>query len=68
LPVEQYKLVVKNEAKQKRRIAAGSLLKAGQFILNTIITKSQDVEMTAPNGVKIATNLEHLVKVGFRQE
>ena len=67
LPVGHYKLVVKNEAKQKRRIAASCPLKAGQFILNTIITKSQDVEMTAPNGAKIATNLEHLVKIGFRQ-
>lgn len=67
LSVEHHKLVVKNEAKQKRRITASSPLTSGKFILNTIITKSLDVEMTAPNGAKIASNLEHLVKVGFRQ-
>ncbi len=67
LAVEQYKLVVKNEAKQKRRISATEPLKPGLFILNTIITKSLDVEMTKSNGGKIATNLEHLVKLGFKQ-
>lgn len=67
LSVEQHKLVVKNEKKQKRRIKAPGPLKPGKFILNTIITKSLDVELTMPNGTKIASNLGHLVKAGIRQ-
>ncbi len=67
LPLACYKLVVKNEAKQKRRVSSDKPLAPGKFILNTIITKSLDVEMSLPNGTKVATNLEHLVKVGFRR-
>lgn len=65
LETADYKLVVKNEAKQKRRIAPQAPLPAGQYLLNTIITRSLDVELSTANNTRIATRLATLVAAGL---
>jgi len=67
LPVESFKLVVWNEAKQKRRIAATSPLMPSKFLLNTIITDSRVVEMTTANGNLIVSKLDPLIKAGLQR-
>lgn len=65
LPQSDYKLVVKNEQKQKRRIPAAAPLPPGTFMLNTIITASMDVEFSVANGQRLVAPLQVLVDAGF---
>ena len=50
IPAESYKLVVRNEAKQKRRIPAEKTLPPCELTLRTIITKDFIAELTAEMG------------------
>lgn len=65
LPQGQYKLVIKNEQKQKRRIPATTPLPPGTFMLNTIITASMDVEFSAANSQRLVAPLGALLDAGF---
>jgi len=65
LPQADYKLVIRNEQKQKRRVPAKTPLQPATFMLNTIITGSMDVEFTAANGQRLVAALPALVDVGF---
>jgi CRISPR-associated endonuclease Csn1 len=67
LEIGDYKLVVKNEAKQKRRVAPKAPLPAGHYLLNTIVTRSKDVELSTANNTRIATQLATLVAAGLHR-
>jgi CRISPR-associated endonuclease Csn1 len=60
-----YKSVVKSDEKKKQRLPANAPLKAAMFMLNTIITKSMDVEFTASNGKRLVAPLRVLIDAGF---
>lgn len=67
LNISAYKLVVKNDAKQKRRVPAKADLPPGKYLLNTIITRSLDVEMSTANNTRIATQLTSLMAAGLNR-
>ncbi len=69
VPTDSYKLVVWNDEKKKRRIAADTPLAANsKFMLSTIITASQAAEMqTADGTVIVFSSLEPLIKAGFHR-
>jgi len=60
-----YKLVIKNEQKKKRRVPAKTPLHPATFMLNNIITKSMDVEFTAASGQRLVAPLRVLINAGF---
>jgi hypothetical protein len=65
IPESDYGIVVKNEQKQKRRIGAKTPLQPATFTLNTIISKSMDVEFSAANGQRLVAPLRVLVEARF---
>jgi hypothetical protein len=69
VPADSYKLVVWNDEKKKRRIAATTPLAANsKFMLSTIITASQAAEMqTADGTVIVFSSLEPLIKAGLHR-
>jgi CRISPR-associated endonuclease Csn1 len=69
VPADGYKLVVWNDEKKKRRIAATTPLAANsKFMLSTIITASQAAEMqTADGTVIVFSSLEPLIKAGLHR-
>jgi len=60
-----YKLVVKSDQKKKQRLPAKAPLQPAMFMLNTIITKSMDVEFTESNGKRLVAPLRVLIDSGF---
>ena len=66
VPKENIRLVERNEAKQKRRISASSDLPASRYILRQIVTRSHAAELDTPDGKRIMTDLENLVKAGLK--
>jgi hypothetical protein len=66
IPKENVRLVERNEAKQKRRVGASSDLPAGRYILRQIVTRSLAAELDTPDGKRIMTEVEHLVKAGLK--
>ena len=64
---EDYMLVVKNEAKQKRRLAASTSLSPREMTLRTIITKSLVAELTLADNTRLVATLEVLVAAGLRR-
>ncbi len=67
IPTEHYKLVVKNEAKQKRRISPAGPLSPCRLTLRTIITKDLIAEMTLANNHRIVALLAIWVKAGLKR-
>jgi CRISPR-associated endonuclease Csn1 len=65
IPPEGYKLVVRNEAKQKRRIPAEQALPACQLTLRTIVTKDLIAELTLANNTRVVATLDVWVKAGL---
>jgi hypothetical protein len=65
IPAGSYKLVVKNEAKQKRRISAEKALPACELTLRTIITKDFIAELTLANNMRVVASLDVWVKAGL---
>lgn len=65
IPAEKYKLVIRNEAKQKRRIPAEKALPPCELTLRTIVTKSLDTELTTANNTRIAAKLDTWVEAGL---
>jgi 5-methylcytosine-specific restriction endonuclease McrA len=65
LPQPDYRLVIKNEQKQKRRVQATAPLAPGTFMLNTIITASMDVEFSSAGNQRVVAPLQALLVAGF---
>jgi len=65
IPAESYKLVIKNEAKQKRRISAEKPLPASELTLRTIITKDFIAELTQANNTRVVASLDVWVNAGL---
>lgn len=65
IPAESYKLVIKNEAKQKRRISAEKPLPASELTLRTIITKDLIAELTQANNARVVASLGVWVEAGL---
>jgi CRISPR-associated endonuclease Csn1 len=65
IPAENYKLVVKNDVKQKRRIPADKPLPPCQLTLRTIITKDFIAELTLANNTRVVASLDVWVEAGL---
>jgi CRISPR-associated endonuclease Csn1 len=65
IPSTDYRLVVRNELKQKRRVTANKALPPSRLILKTIITKSMDGEMALADGTRVVAPLSIWVKAGL---
>ncbi len=65
IPTDQYKIVVRNEAKQKRRISAFTPLLPCKLTLKTIVTKDHIAEMTLANNTRVVASLEEWIKAGL---
>jgi CRISPR-associated endonuclease Csn1 len=65
IPAESYKLVVRNDAKQKRRVSATKPLPACELTLRTIITKDLIAELTQANNTRVVASLDVWVKAGL---
>lgn len=67
IPSEKYKLVVKNEAKQKRRTPAQKPLPPCELTLRTIITKDFIAELTLANNARVVAALDVWVEAGLER-
>ena len=65
IPPENYRLVVKNEAKQKRRIPADKPLPPCDLTLRTIVTKNFIGELTLANNTRVVASLDVWVNAGL---
>jgi hypothetical protein len=65
IPAEAYRLVVKNEAKQKRRVPAEKPLPACQLALRTIVTKGCNAELTLADNTRVVASLDVWVQAGL---
>jgi CRISPR-associated endonuclease Csn1 len=65
IPAEAYRLVVKNEAKQKRRISAEKPLPACELTLRTIVTKGRIAELTLADNTRVVAPLDVWVEAGL---
>ncbi len=65
IPAEGYKLVVRNEAKQKRRISADKPLPPCELTLRTIITKDFIAELTLADNQRVVASLDVWVGAGL---
>lgn len=65
IPADKYKLVVKNEAKQKRRIAAQKPLSPCELTLRTIITKDFIAELTLANNTRVMASVDVWAEAGM---
>jgi CRISPR-associated endonuclease Csn1 len=62
---EKYKLVIKNEAKQKRRIPADKPLPPCEMSLRTIITKDLIAELALANNTRVVAPLDVWIEAGL---
>jgi hypothetical protein len=67
IPMESYKLVIKNEAKQKRRIVAEKLLPPCELTLRIIITKDMIGELTLADNTRVVASLDVWVGAGLER-
>jgi CRISPR-associated endonuclease Csn1 len=65
IPPSKYKLVVQNDAKQKRRMAASDPLPPCELTLKTIVTKDLIAEMTLANNARVVAPLDVWIKAGL---
>jgi hypothetical protein len=66
IPKENVRLVIIDETKKKRRVPALADLPAGRYILRQIKTETWAVELDTPDGKKIKTDVDYLVKAGLK--
>ena len=67
IPIDGYKLVIKNEAKQKRRIIAEKPLPPCELTLRTIITKDLIGELTLADNTRVVASLDIWVGAGLER-
>ncbi len=67
IPMESYKLVIRNEAKQKRRIVAEKPLPPCELTLRTIITKDMIGELTLADNTRVVASLDVWVAAGLER-
>ena len=67
VPAEKYSRIIKNEAKQSRRIKPTQPLPSGSYLLGTISAKNHDVVLELANGTRIASPLRNLVEAGMKR-
>jgi CRISPR-associated endonuclease Csn1 len=65
IPANQYKLVVQNEEKKKRRLIASEPLPPCELTLKTIVTKDSIAEMTLANNVRVVASLDVWIEAGL---
>ena len=65
--VEKYSVIVRNEAKQSRRIKPAQPLPIGTYLLGTISAKNHDVVLELANGTRIASPLRNLIEAGMKR-
>ncbi|MDD5199987.1 MAG: HNH endonuclease domain-containing protein [Terrimicrobiaceae bacterium] len=65
IPAENYSLIVKNEAKQKRWVRAEHALPPCRLTLRTIVTKTQFAEMTLANNTRVVAKLDVWASAGL---
>ena len=65
IPAESYSLVIKNEAKQKRRVPAEKPLPPCRLTLRNIITKDRIGEMTLANNTRVVAKLDVWMNAGL---
>ena len=67
ISAEKYKLVIKNEAKQKRRITAEKPLAPCELTLRTIVTKDLIGELTLADNTRVVATLDVWVEAGLKR-
>jgi CRISPR-associated endonuclease Csn1 len=67
IPADKYKLVVKNEAKQKRRIVAEQPLSPCELTLRTIVTNNFIAELSLANNTRVVAALDVWVEAGLER-
>jgi CRISPR-associated endonuclease Csn1 len=67
IPAEGYKLVIKNAAKQKRRVLAEKPLPPCELTLRTIITKDLIGELTLADNTRVVASLDVWVAAGLER-